>query len=357
MNETHYKQLYAAGSAVEELYLLESGSVLFFINSADKYMIKGNSLVVGASELLLKSFADMETVRQETLVADGGASLKKISGEKFLTSMQNSSFVLNMCMVLAKQVNLTNAIINKNYKLLQGNDKKYKDYCIQYYQLLSMIRKENDKRKMPWLKDLINKYENSLTYKKGESFAKAVEPTLIESASLLSDNMVEYQKNSIICEIGTPGDEMYVLQSGCIDVYVQDQKVASLQDKGAIIGEIALLLGDKRGATLKAKNNVVVTKIKKSELKEIAEINQDFFKEIAVSLAKKHYYNCNTINAVTKLAIEKDIERETRLKSDADNCFKAEMELNSLKKDFIELYRVKSADYLKHIIDYFDLDA
>ncbi|MCM8761499.1 MAG: cyclic nucleotide-binding domain-containing protein, partial [Candidatus Omnitrophica bacterium] len=62
-------------------------------------------------------------------------------------------------------------------------------------------------------------------------------------------------------------------------------RVTTISEPGTIIGEMALLLGDKRAATLRAMNNVVVTPIKKSDLKDIAEKESSLFLSIAISIA------------------------------------------------------------------------
>ena len=171
-------------------------------------------------------------------------------------------------MVLAKQVKLTNEIIEKNLSNLEADERKIRKISMEYYSIINRLREEYDKRKLPWLKEIIKKFETNLTYKKGEAFFKTSEPNKVDDSAENSERDTEFPRGSTICEQGTFGNEMYVLRSGAIDVIVNESKVASIGDSGTIIGEMALLLGEKRSATLKAKNNVIISVIKKEDLKE-----------------------------------------------------------------------------------------
>ena len=46
-------------------------------------------------------------------------------------------------------------------------------------------------------------------------------------------------------------------QAGSIDVEIGGNRVATIDKKGTVFGEMALLLNEKRSATLRAKNNTV----------------------------------------------------------------------------------------------------
>ena len=180
--------------------------------------------------------------------------------------MSNFSFLINTSIVLAKQVLLTNKIINKNIDALEGKEKQMRELSIQFYKAVFKLSQEYEKRKLPWINDVLKKYFTSLNYKRGEAFFKSQDSITIESSSRLSDKMIEFPRGSIICEENTAGEEMYILQAGAIDVEIGGNRVATIDKKGTVIGEMALLLNEKRTATLKAKNNAVITVIKKKEL-------------------------------------------------------------------------------------------
>ena len=103
---------------------------------------------------------------------------------------------------------------------------------------------------------------------------------------------------------------MYILKSGSIDVIVKGSRISTIDEPGTVIGETALLLGEKRAATLKAKNTVVMTRIRKEDLKEVAEKQNDFLPGIATSLARRHYYNVARIETVNKSLVEQTTDRK-----------------------------------------------
>lgn len=61
----------------------------------------------------------------------------------------------------------------------------------------------------------------------------------------------------VLCQQGDPGNELYLVLDGLLDVYVNDQIVATL-GPGAVLGERALLEGGRRTSTLKAQTAVKV---------------------------------------------------------------------------------------------------
>lgn len=349
-----YFQLYKLASSPSEAFLLNEGSVYFFVTDADKYMLKGNNLILGATELILGSLLGTPSQRIETALAEAGAKVKKIPADKFLSSMNNYSVIANVSMVIAKQVLLTNQIINKNFGSLGGEEKKVRDISIEYFRIVSRLKKEYAKRKFPWLNALIDKYENSLLCKRGESFDRSAEPMRISSPIALSDTTLQYEKDTVICEEGSIGDEMYILQSGSIDVYIGDNRITTISDQGYVFGEMALFLGEKRSATLKARNNVVLTRLRKDDLREIAAKHGDVLLSILTSLAKKHFYNTEKIVSINNLIIEKRLsagQADPQKKHIDTN--RSATELLSLKKDVENLYISRNAEFLKDVVEGF----
>lgn len=108
--------------------------------------------------------------------------------------------------------------------------------------------------------------------------------------------MIEYPRGSIICEENSAGEEMYILQTGAIDVEIGGNKVATIDKKGTVIGEMALLLNEKDG-NIEAKNitsNNSNQKIKR-DMRETGWSAEGYER---IYLAQKHYYNIIKINTV-----------------------------------------------------------
>ena len=51
---------------------------------------------------------------------------------------------------------------------------------------------------------------------------------------------------------------MFILQSGTLEVSIAGRKAAVIEQPGTVIGEMALLLGEKRTATIKPVNTAVL---------------------------------------------------------------------------------------------------
>lgn len=351
MSSGDYFQLYNISSDPADAFLLGEGTVHFYVSDADKYSIKGNNLIIGATEIILNNLSGMQCQRLETALIDSTSKIKKIPGDKFISSISSYSLIMNTSMVMAKQVLLTNQIINKNLGSLDGNEKKNRELAIEYFRILSVIKKEYDKRKYPWLGSIIHKFEASLLYKRGESFEKTSDPVKITSPVNLSDTTIEFSKDSLICEEGSIGNEMYILQSGTIDVLINNNRVASVSDPGYIFGEIAIILGEKRTATLKAKNNVVLTRLRRDHLKELSAQNSEVLLSLVSSLAKKHFNNIEKINSINNILIDRKLSTDEA--KTTFNAQRANLELLELKKEVTSVYNSKDAEFLKNLVDNF----
>jgi len=163
--------------------------------------------------------------------------------------------------------------------------------------------------------------------------------------------MVEYPRGSVICEENTAGEEMYILQSGSIDVEIGGNRVATIDKSGTVFGEMALLLNEKRTATLRAKNNAVITVIRKSELKEAYEKQNDILRNITVSLAQRHYYNLVKINAVNKSLVEQTLGDGDEAETKTSQVEKIKMDLSKLRNELSDAVFKKKADFLQEILD------
>jgi CRP-like cAMP-binding protein len=160
---------------------------------------------------------------------------------------------------------------------------------------------------------------------------------------------VEFPRDSIICREDTAGKEMYILKSGMIDVYIRDNKVASISEPGAVFGEMALLLGEKRTATLKARNNVVLTKISIDDIKEIVKKQSDILTGLVSSLARKHYQNVKKINTINEILIEKGLEDKESPEKKMLEISHTKNELASLKREVSDMIDGKNVDFLDDI--------
>ncbi len=94
-----------------------------------------------------------------------------------------------------------------------------------------------------------------------------------------------FAANEVICKSGDPGDEMYIIISGETDILIgepgQEQVVATLKS-GDYFGEMALLTGETRSATVKAKEASETFVLYKNDFDVILER----FPSISLSMGK-----------------------------------------------------------------------
>jgi hypothetical protein len=102
------------------------------------------------------------------------------------------------------------------------------------------------------------------------------------SASLLAkDSSPEWRKlkeGETLVEQGAPGNELYLLFDGVLEVRVDDEPVAQV-GPGSLLGERALLEGGQRKATLRALTNSRVAvigkdQVERSKLEEVAKTHR-----------------------------------------------------------------------------------
>lgn len=347
-----YIRLYNASTEANAAFFLNEGSVYFFASTEDKYVITGKNLIVGATEIIMKRLMNIDTGRIETAVTNKTSTVKHMTADKFMEGMEKFSFLLNVAMVLARQVLLTNGIINRNLQSLSGEENRERDACIEYYRIVERLRDEFARRKLPWIKTLVQETESSLTFKRGEALCKSSEPVRLNASTAISDCDVEYPRGAVICEEGTTGAEMYILKSGTVAVSIAGNQVATIDEAGTVIGEMALLLGEKRSATLTAKNNVLITKISKNDLKSVAERDPAMITGLAISLAQRHYYNVVKIGSINRSIAEQAIDGEAGAKNPL-SAHRPARDLTMLKSRVEDVVSEKRVDYLKDLVDGF----
>jgi PAS domain S-box-containing protein len=86
---------------------------------------------------------------------------------------------------------------------------------------------------------------------------------------------------------GDDSQDLFILVTGELDILKGDKKIYELTERGAIFGEMSFLLGTKRTATVKAKNDVKAIRIPKEEITAFLRDFPDVAGEVAKLLAKR----------------------------------------------------------------------
>lgn len=96
---------------------------------------------------------------------------------------------------------------------------------------------------------------------------------------------VSFAPGEVIFSEGDASRDLYILLAGEVEVIQKGEKLASLTKSGAFFGEMALLLGQARSATLRAKEKVFLLKISPKQLPVMMKKMPDLAIKLARNLA------------------------------------------------------------------------
>jgi CRP-like cAMP-binding protein len=114
------------------------------------------------------------------------------------------------------------------------------------------------------------------------------------------------RKDEIICQEGTAGDVMYIIQSGTAEVFKKiNNEVVKLTmlSKGDFFGEISLMLSIPRTASIKALENSQVQALDKNEFLEKMRKEPAFLEKLLYSQSQRLI---ESHNVISRLKGEKD---------------------------------------------------
>jgi len=107
---------------------------------------------------------------------------------------------------------------------------------------------------------------------------------------ILSDHarLVPYDKGAVLIEEDGPGHSMFVIVKGEADVTVRDEEgtVAALK-AGGIVGEMSLLTGAPRNATVTATTPLEVLEVDKSALANVLWMSNDLVDRFVAMLMRR----------------------------------------------------------------------
>jgi cAMP-dependent protein kinase regulator len=174
-----------------------------------------------------------------------------------------------------------------------------------------------------------------------------------DEKKVVFDAMAErtFSKDEIVIQQGDEGAEFFVVDSGELDVYVNDQYIKTYVD-GESFGELALIYGTPRAATIKAKTDVRLWAIDRTTFRTILmgqtinrrKLYEDFLRQVGI---------LKTLNDYERLTIADALEPETWDNGDEivtqgeqGNSFYIIVEGKVVvKKDDVEVAKLKEGDY------------
>lgn len=297
------QKVYEVMDFADHAYILRNGKLVFEVTPQDKYTLEGREIIFGAEEPVIRYKTGREDyLRFQTVWAEEGSKIEKIPASNLYRVLSLYNIGYNLTRNIARFVQITNRMYINKEKKLSGIEMASKEYASVYVDVIERLKKAYQKFKIGWLGELIEKYMNSLVYTKGLAFKRTTSRSELKlNTEKLSEYTFNVRTGSVLCEEGDRTNEMFILNRGNLAVFIGGKKVADINEPGTVIGEMALLLGEPRSATIKAITDCNLTIVKPENLKSVAEANKEFFLNIAYNLSKNLEHNCTLIRETNEL--------------------------------------------------------
>jgi len=343
------KKAYEVMDIADKVFIMHDGKLIFEISPDDKYYLEGKEIIFGAEEPLIayKTNRD-EYFRFQSAYVENGSSFDVIPLKNLYKLILIYNIGYSVTKNIAKYLQITNKIYINKEKKLSGAEMASKEYAIIYYDIVNNLKKTYQKLRISWLKQVIDRFINSLVYKKGLAFRSGISKSAFK---VQNDKLHEFKFNlkagSILCEESGEGHEMFILNRGNLEVYIGGKKVADINKSGTVIGEMALLLGEKRTATIKTITSCDITIVKPENLKEFATDNKDLFLNMAANLSRRLEHNCSLIRETNDLLLENKSLKEPLPPKERTNY----KELLNLIRDLERYYFKYKNSWLSEILE------
>jgi CRP-like cAMP-binding protein len=304
------------------------------LSPRDKYTVEGQEIIFGAEELLIASQnRGGEYYRFQTVYADEGAQIKKIPTANLYKVIGIYNVGYSITRNIARCLEITNRMYVAKEKKLSGHEISAKEYARIYVRVIDSLKDAYKTYRTAWLVGIIDKFSNSLVYAKGKAFSDVTGQSEIKlDINQLDDLTFNLSAGSLLCEEGDAGQEMYILNRGNLQVFIGGKKVFDIYDPGTVIGEMALLLGAKRTATIKTVTDCNITIVKRENLQDVAKSNKDFFMKMAVNLGQRLEHNCMLIRETSNLLEESEYDETLQVPKERTSYKELINMLNELER-------------------------
>jgi CRP-like cAMP-binding protein len=106
-----------------------------------------------------------------------------------------------------------------------------------------------------------------------------------------SVDTVPFASGEILCREGEPGDSFYVIRSGTVVVKIRGADGVSAEvarlSKGQFFGEMSLLTGERRMASVVAHGDVEVVRVSSQDFADLLKANSELAGKLAAALEKR----------------------------------------------------------------------
>ncbi len=99
--------------------------------------------------------------------------------------------------------------------------------------------------------------------------------------------MISFEAGQIIFTEGDESEDLFILISGELDIIKGNKKISEINKPGELFGEMSVLLGGKRTATVKVVKDVEALKIVKADIAGFLESSPEIARDITFMLARR----------------------------------------------------------------------
>ncbi len=300
--------VYEVMDNADSAFILHKGKLMFELSPKDRYTVEGKEIIFGAEEPLIAHWNKAEEYfRFQTVYVDDSATIEKIPLNNLHKVIGIYNIGYSITRNIARCLEITNRIYIEKEKKLSGHEIAAKEYARIYVDVIDALKDAFGKYRIKWLVEIIERFSNSLVFAKGRAFKEGSGRSDFKlDMGQLEDLTFNLKAGSILCEEGDAGEEMYILNRGNLQVFVGGKKVFDIFEPGTVIGEMALLLGAKRSATIKTVTDSNITIVKRENLPEVARNNKDFFMKMAANLSQRLEHNCMLIRETAEIMQENE---------------------------------------------------
>ncbi len=345
MSDTQNVYIYLKQGEVDYAYMLKKGKVIIELNRHDSFEISGNNIIFGISEIFLTEVDKHNYFRIFSVKIPPNSEYVRIPSKKIHSLSANYNIGFSLAKTTAEILMNINKILTVKNKEVGEKERLSREYCKIYAWATNKLINHYEQKRFPWLEPLYNIAKASLTYAKGIAFLSFDKKTTFHIKSKQLDEFSkEFPPGSIVCKEGEKGEELYILRSGRLKVFIKGNPIAIIEDSGSVIGEMALLLGETRTATLQSIEHTVLTVVSKSNLKKFAETHPDFLRNISVDLSRRILANCTVVNDLSEIIDQSNKTDNSLPQVLREDKYKEELKL--LRQSVKELHQKYDMDWL-----------
>lgn len=288
--------MYATGQYADRAFLLRGGEIEYWITDKDSVILGGSNIIVGASELLIAMNRKEAVKRHAGLVRPEATALSPIPAAKLASIITTYAIGFSVAHHIAETITKLHPLLADKMNKLNETERFSRELAKAFVDTLTLLEQESGNRQFPWLLTLFDKGKTAEAYNFGLSISDVVEEKQIDVTSAnLAQYRQTYQKDAVICKEGEKAEDMFILMEGRIEVRIKNNPIDIISRKGTIIGEMGLILGQPRTATLKAMESTHVIRINARDMGNIFKNDPATFFNMISSLAFRERINCEKI--------------------------------------------------------------